>query len=71
MLLKLKAKIGSEIKTVLVARSAIVTVIPFGDHTHLYLKNIAAPIEVQTPFEQLQSFLSSAFDQGVLEHERK
>lgn len=71
MLLKLKAKIGSEIKTVLIARSSIVTVIPYGDFAHVYVKNLATPFEVQTSFEQLQAFLGSAFAEGVLEHERK
>lgn len=66
MLIKFKCKIGEDTKTALVRREAINFVVPFGDHTHVYVHNISTPILALAPFDKMEGFLSSAFAEGVL-----
>lgn len=66
MLIKFKCKIGEDTKTALVRREAITCVIPFGDHTHVYINNLATPLLALAPFDKMEGFLSSAFAEGVL-----
>lgn len=64
MLIKFKCKIGEETKTALVRREAITCVIPFGDHTHVYINNLATPLLALAPFDRMQDFLGSAFSEA-------
>lgn len=65
MLLKLKCKIGDDIKETLINRESINCVVPFGNFTHVYVNNIATPLEAHVDFKTLEGFLSSAFHEGI------
>lgn len=66
MLIKLQCKIGEDTKTTLIRREAINCVLPYGDHSHVYVNNISTPLLALVDFKTLEGFLSSAFAEGVL-----